>query len=67
MRFKRRNTLSISSIESHAPTQRLCLKGGFETTSRQCLGKGGRHLKPIAVYGHLCYSLLLLDKLYLFQ
>jgi hypothetical protein len=26
--------LSISSIESHAPTQRLGLKGGFETTSR---------------------------------
>jgi hypothetical protein len=35
MRFKRRNTLSISSIESHAPTQRLGLRGGFETTSSE--------------------------------
>jgi hypothetical protein len=33
--FKRRNICNISSIESLGPTQRLGLRGGFETTSKK--------------------------------
>jgi hypothetical protein len=35
------HTLSISSIESHTPTQGLGLIGGFETTSRNVTHAGG--------------------------
>ena len=33
--FKRRNIFNISSIESLGPTQKLGLRGGFETTSNE--------------------------------
>ena len=33
--FNHRNIFNISSIESLGPTQKLGLRGGFETTSRQ--------------------------------
>jgi len=48
--FKRRNIFNISSIESLGPTQKMGLRGGFETASNYDL----QGIDLFAFVGILC-------------